>query len=208
FSPQNARRPKFPEPVNLVFLLDQHARRARTAAARGTGATGDPAQAGTRDPLEMVRLTLDPMARGGRRDHLAARQHRYCARRHWLVPHVDKLLYDNAQLAPAHLLAFTITQDPRWRAEAEATFAFVARNMTAPEGGFYSALDAETNHEEGADYAWTRPEVNWVLGEGPDVDAFARVYGLTGEPNFEGGRYVLFEPKTLAEQAQALRMTP
>src|SRR5262249_36823703 len=208
FSPQNARRPKFPEPVNLVFLLDQHARRARIPAAPGSGAPRDQAKAGIADPPEMVRLTLDRMARGGIRDHLGGGYHRYSTDRHWLVPHFEKMLYDNAQLASTHLLAFAITRDPHWRAEAEATFAFVARSMSAPEGGFYSALDAETNHEEGAYYVWTRAEVNSVLGAGPDADAFAQVYGLTGEPNFEGGRYVLFEPKTLAEQAQALRMTP
>jgi uncharacterized protein YyaL (SSP411 family) len=156
----------------------------------------------------MVRLTLDRMARGGIRDHLGGGYHRYSTDRHWLVPHFEKMLYDNAQLASAHLLAFSITRDPRWRAEAEATFAFVARSMTAPEGGFTSALDAETNHEEGAYYVWTRPEVKSVLGEGPDADVFAQVYGLTGEPNFEGGRYVLFEPKSLAEQAESLKTTP
>jgi uncharacterized protein YyaL (SSP411 family) len=208
FSPQNARRPKFPEPVNLVFLLDQHARRARTPAAPGTGAPGDRTKAGTADPLEMVRLTLDRMARGGIRDHLGDGYHRYSTDRHWLVPHFEKMLYDNAQLASAHLLAFAITQDPRWCAEAEATFAFVARSMSAPEGGFYSALDAEINHEEGAYYVWTRAQVQSVLGEGPDADAFAQVYGLTGEPNFEGGRHVLFQPRTLAEQAEALQTTP
>jgi uncharacterized protein YyaL (SSP411 family) len=156
----------------------------------------------------MVRLTLDRMARGGIRDHLGGGYHRYSTDRHWLVPHFEKMLYDNAQLASAHLRAFAITKDPRWRAEAEATFAFVARSMTAPEGGFFSALDAETNHEEGAYYVWTKAEVKSVLGEGPDAESFARVYGLTGAPNFEGGRYVLFEPKPMADQAAALAMTP
>ena len=205
FSPQTARRPKFPEPVNLVFLLDQHLRRGRRPAARESG---DPAKAGAAEPLEMVRRTLDRMARGGIRDHLGGGYHRYSTDRLWLVPHFEKMLYDNAQLASAHLLAFSITKDPRWRAEAEATFTFVARSMTAPDGGFYSALDAETNHEEGAYYVWTRPEVKSVLGEGPDADVFAQVYGLAGEPNFEGGRYVLFEPKARAEQAESLKTTP
>src|SRR5437764_15234125 len=118
------------------------------------------------------------------------------------------MLYDNAQLASAHLHAFAMSKDPRWRAEAEATFAFVERSMTAPQGGFYSALDAETNHEEGAYYVWTRDEVKSVLGDGPDAVAFGRVYGLAGEPNFEGGRYVLHEPRTRAEQAEALKTTP
>ena len=153
-------------------------------------------------------MTLDRMARGGIRDHLGGGYHRYSTDRSWIVPHFEKMLYDNAQLASAHLLAFEITKDPRWRDEAEATFAFVERSMTAPEGGFYSALDAETNGEEGAYYVWTRDEVKAVLGDGPDADPFAQVYGLTGEPNFEGGRYVLLEPKTRAEQAEALKTTP
>ncbi len=148
------------------------------------------------------------MARGGIRDHLGGGYHRYSTDRTWTVPHFEKMLYDNAQLASAHLLAFTVTNDPRWREEAEATFAYVERSMTAPEGGFYSALDAETNHEEGAYYVWTRDEVKAVLGEGPDAVAFAQVYGLTGEPNFEEGRHVLLEPRTRAEQAEALKITP
>ena len=119
------------------------------------------------------------------------------------------MLYDNAQLASAHLLAFEVTGDPRWRHEAEATFAFVARTMTAPEGGFYSALDAETDGEEGAYYVWTRDEVEGASSAtGRTSDAFAQVYGLTREPNFEEGRYVLLEPRTRAEQAERSRPRP
>ena len=186
FNPRNPRRPKFPEPVNLVFLLDPHVRRS---AGKAPGAQPEPG------PLEMVQMTLDRMARGGIRDHLGGGYHRYSTNRFWTVPHFEKMLYDNAQLASMHLLAFAVTKDPRWRDEAEATFAYVERSMTAPEGGFYSALDAETQGEEGAYYVWTRDAVKSVLGEGPDAIAFSQVYGLTGEPNFEGGRYVLLEPK-------------
>ena len=187
----------------MVFLLDQHIRKA-------AGRTAEPAAAkpGAADPLEMVRVTLDRMARGGIRDHLAGGYHRYSTDRSWTVPHFEKMLYDNAQLASVHLSAFEVTRDPRWRAEAEATFAFVERSMTAPEGGFYSALDAETKAGEGAYYVWTRDEVKSVLGDGPDASAFLQVYGLTGEPNFEGGRYVLREPRSRAEQAEALKTTP
>ncbi|MGP0065263.1 MAG: DUF255 domain-containing protein [Isosphaeraceae bacterium] len=202
FNPRNPRRPKFPEPVNLVFLLDRHIRRA--AQKEPAAQPGRPEL----EPLAMVQMTLDRMARGGIRDHLGGGYHRYSTDRAWTVPHFEKMLYDNAQLASAHLLAFTVTKDPRWREEAEATFAYVERSMTAPEGGFYSALDAETNREEGAYYVWTRDEVKAVLGEGPDALAFARVYGLTGDPNFEGGRHVLLEPKTRAEQAEAIKTTP
>ena len=131
FNPENARRPKFPEPVNLVFLLDQHRRIPKDSSGSKTGVPG---------PLEMVINTMDHMARGGIRDQLAGGYHRYATSRYWIVPHFEKMLYDNAQLASAHLMAFELTGDRRWRAEAEATFAFIdARTMTAPEGGFYSA---------------------------------------------------------------------
>jgi len=193
FNPNNPRRPKFPQPVDLIFLLDQHRRGARSNEAS--------------EPLGMVLLTLDRMARGGIRDHLGGGYHRYSTDRYWIVPHFEKMLYDNAQLATVHLAAHQITKDPRWRQEAEATFAFIEQKMTAPEGGFYSALDAETKGAEGATYVWTRDEVRAVLGEGPDVDAFAQVYGLTGEPKIEDGRYVLYEPRTRAEQAAALKTT-
>jgi uncharacterized protein len=198
FNPENARRPKFPEPVNLVFLLDRH---------RRDGAKPDAANK-TPGPLDMVLLTLDRMARGGIRDQLAGGYHRYATSRYWIVPHFEKMLYDNAQLASAHLLAFELTGDPRWRAEAEATFAFVARTMTAPDGGFYSALDAETGGEEGAYYVWTRDAVKAALADDPAADAFLQVYGFKRDPNFEKDRYVLLEPRTRAEQAATLGLTP
>ena len=111
FNPANPRRPKFPQPVDLAFLLHEHLRAAGTNEAT--------------DPLKMAELTLDRMARGGIRDHLDGGYHRYSTDRFWLVPHFEKMLYDNAQLASVHLAAFEITHDPRWRVEAEATFAFV-----------------------------------------------------------------------------------
>ncbi len=205
FNPKNPRRPKFPEPANLVFLLDQHVRKAPGRKSEPSPVEAGDGRAG---PLEMVRITLDRMARGGIRDHLAGGYHRYSTDRFWAVPHFEKMLYDNAQLASVHVLAFEITGDPRWRSEAEATLAFVERSMTAPEGGFYSSLDAETRAGEGAYYVWTRDEVKAVLGDDADALAFTQVYGLTGEPNFEGGRYVLHEPRSRAEQAASLKTTP
>jgi uncharacterized protein YyaL (SSP411 family) len=194
FSFNNPRRPKFPEPVNLIFLLDRHRR-------RGQPNGGD-------DPLKMVLFTLDQMARGGIRDHLGGGYHRYSTDRRWRVPHFEKMLYDNAQLASVYLAAFEITHDLRWRTEAEATFAFIEQKMTAPEGGFYSALDAETKGEEGAYYVWTADQVKAALGDQSDFDTFATVYGLAGEPSFEGNRYVLHEPRPRSEQAAALNTTP
>ncbi|SIN79879.1 hypothetical protein SAMN05444166_0924 [Singulisphaera sp. GP187] len=202
FNPENARRPKFPEPVNLVFLLDEHRREVASGAAKKDEKDAKPG------PLAMVVKTLDQMARGGIRDQLAGGYHRYATSRYWIVPHFEKMLYDNAQLASTHLLAFELTADPRWRLEAEATFAFIARSMTSPEGGFYSAIDAETDGDEGQYYVWTRDEVEKTLGAGPGFEAFAQVYGLKREPNFEKERYVLLEPRSRADQAATLKTTP
>jgi uncharacterized protein YyaL (SSP411 family) len=194
YNPSNPRRPKFPEPANLVFLLDQHRRGADTDLAKAA--------------LEMVLFTLDRMARGGIRDQLGGGYHRYSTDRFWIVPHFEKMLYDNAQLASVHLAAYELTKDPRWQHEAEATFAFIKQKMTAREGGFFSANDAETKGHEGAAYVWTRAEVKSVLGESADADAFEQVYGLKGEPKMDDGRFVLYEPRTRSEQAAALKTTP
>ena len=127
----------------------------------------------------MVVTTLDQMARGGIRDHLAGGYHRYATDRSWTVPHFEKMLYDNAQLAAAHLLAFELTGDVRWRHEAEATFAFLARTMTAPGGGFFSALDAESGRRGGPVVRLDPRRGRAALGAGADHDVFAAVYGLT-----------------------------
>jgi uncharacterized protein YyaL (SSP411 family) len=214
YNPQNPRRPKFPEPVNLIFLLDQHRRdRGKNETTSGpdqrTG-LGEHRASNTAsaDPLSMVLFTLDRMARGGIRDQVGGGYHRYATSRYWIVPHFEKMLYDNAQLASTHLMAFELTGDTRWRDEAEATFAFITRSMTDPDGGFYSALDAETASGEGAYYVWSRDDVKAALGEGQDHDVFAQVYGMKRDSNFEGNRYVLLEPRPRAEQADNLRTTP
>jgi uncharacterized protein YyaL (SSP411 family) len=216
YNPQNARRPKFPEPVNLVFLLDQHRRDkprngpgpARNRESRDGSELAGQARPAEADSLGMVLFTLDRMARGGIRDQLGGGYHRYATSRYWIVPHFEKMLYDNAQLASVHLMAFELTADTRWRDEAVATFEFIARTMTSPQGGFYSALDAETKSGEGAYYVWSREQVKDVLGEGPDQEVFSQVYGMKREPNFEGGRYVLLEPRPRSEQAENLKTTP
>ena len=203
FNPENPRRPKFPEPSNLIFLIDQHRRSGAKLLLEKEKPPGD-----LPGPLEMAIETLDHMARGGIRDQLAGGYHRYATSRYWIVPHFEKMLYDNAQLASTHLMAFEVTGDPRWRAEAESTFAFIERSMTAPEGAFYSSIDAETRGEEGEYYVWTREQVAEVLGDGPDADAFLQVYGLKRDPNFEKNRYVLLEPRSRAEQSSSLKTTP
>jgi uncharacterized protein YyaL (SSP411 family) len=223
FRPDNPRRPKFPQEADLAFLLDRH-QHPRQQGGNGSEKPGSPEaspavgpRARARDadvnaeapePLQMVLVTLDHMARGGIRDHLGGGYHRYATDRFWTVPHFEKMLYDNAQLASLHLLAYELTRDSRWRDEADATFAFIASKMTAPEGGFFSAFDAETNGEEGAYYVWTRDQVRAALGDARDSEVFCEAYGLNLEPNFEGGRHVLHEPRPRAELARALKTTP
>ena len=216
FDRTNPRRPKFPEPSNLVFLLERHAalkerpRPLKTPARSPLMLDPGPASAPVirRDPLEMALLSLDRMARGGLRDHVGGGFHRYCVSRFWIVPHFEKMLYDNAQLAQVFVRAFELTGDPRWRDEAEAVFDFVAREMTLPEGGFLSALDAETQGEEGGYYLWTRSQVEEALANPEDSRIVLQVYGMFREPNFEGGRYVLLEPRDRLEQARALGLEP
>jgi uncharacterized protein YyaL (SSP411 family) len=198
FDPARPKRPKFPEPVNLLYLLDQH---RRGAAVGGFGE-------GPASPLAMALKTLDAMARGGIRDHLAGGYHRYSTVRDWSLPHFEKMLYDNAQLAEALVLAHEITGDPRWKAEAGATFAFVAQAMTGADGLFASALDAESEGVEGKSYLWTPAEVKTVLGEGDDYQVFAHAYALDGEPDLDDGRYVLLMPKTITDPALEARLVP
>ncbi len=196
FDPARPKRPKFPEPVNLLYLLDQH---RRGPLAKGA----DPATA----PLAMALKTFDAMARGGIRDHLAGGYHRYSTVRDWSIPHFEKMLYDNAQLVEALVLAHEATGDPRWKAEAQATFAFVASAFTTPEGLFASSLDAESEGVEGKSYTWTPAEVRKVLGEGEDYALFAHAYALDGEPDLDEGRYVLLMPRVVDPAVEA-RLVP
>ncbi len=199
YDPANPKKSKFPEAANLVFLL--HRDRTVPVLARSGKQKGP-------EPRAMVLLQLDRMARGGIRDHLDGGYHRYSTNRSWTVPHFEKMLYDNAQLASVHLMAYEATKDERWRAEAESTFGFLRRTMTSPEGAFFSAIDAETDGDEGAYYVWTEREIEEVLGKGEDLDVFSKVYGIDRGPNFDKGRFVLREPHTRKEAAESLNTTP
>ena len=176
--------PKFPSPANLDLLLSEYER------------SSDPSL------LKMVTHTLDMMAYGGMYDQIGGGFHRYSVDAKWLVPHFEKMLYDNAQLAKVYLQAYQLTEEPRYRRVAEEIFGFVFREMTAPEGGFYSALDAETDAEEGKYYVWTADEIQQVLGK-KETARFAEVYGVDKGPNFEG-KNVLYVPEGAAAE-DALR---
>ena len=159
--------PKFPQPTTLEFLLGYHRR------------SGDP------EALEMVLHTLRQMARGGMRDHLGGGFHRYSVDARWLVPHFEKMLYDNGLLALVYLHAYRITQDPELLGVATSTLDYVLEDLTGPEGGFYAARDADSEGEEGRFYTWSPGEVDDVLG--PDLGPlFRETYGVSDGGNFEG----------------------
>ena len=172
--------PKFPSPANLELLLSEYERAADAAL------------------LKMVKHTLDMMAYGGMYDQIGGGFHRYAVDAKWLVPHFEKMLYDNAQLAKVYLRAYQLTQEPRYQRIAEEIFGFVFREMTAPEGGFYSALDAETDAEEGKYYVWTADEIQKILGK-KAAKRFGDVYGVQKGPNFEG-KNILYVPEGTAAE--------
>jgi uncharacterized protein YyaL (SSP411 family) len=180
--------PKFPTPSNLLLLLD-------VADAAGP-------EAG-----EMLAATLDAMARGGLYDQLGGGFHRYSTDREWRVPHFEKMLYDNGFLLEIYAREHARTGSPEAARVARQTADFLAREMTSPEGAFLSAIDAETDGDEGAFYVWTRQEIDAVLGE-EDATFLAPLLGFAGAPFFEGGRYVLHLPERLAEAAEKRRSDP
>jgi hypothetical protein len=154
--------PKFPQPMALEFLLRAHLR-------------------GFPRSLEMVTLTLDKMASGGIYDQAGGGFHRYSTDRTWLVPHFEKMLYDNTQLARLYLHAWQITGDDSYRGVAVATLEYLLREMRHEDGGFFSAQDADTDGEEGKYYVWRWDELVSVVGEDG-----ARALGATPEGNWEG----------------------
>jgi uncharacterized protein YyaL (SSP411 family) len=158
--------PKFPQPVTLEFALRVHAR------------------TGNLEALEIVTRTLSAMARGGIHDHLAGGFHRYSVDARWLVPHFEKMLYDNALLGRLYLNAYQVTGDPELRWVAEGTLEHLLTDMRAPEGGFYSALDADSEGEEGTFYIWTPAEVRALLDK-ETADLFMRCYDVSEAGNFE-----------------------
>jgi uncharacterized protein YyaL (SSP411 family) len=177
------RAPKFPSPSNLLFLLDR--------VREGDG----PAR-------EMLLKTLEGMAQGGIHDHLGGGFHRYSTDAQWLVPHFEKMLYDNAALAMLYAEAAPLAPEAGFEAVARSVLEFVLRELTGPEGGFLSAIDAQTEGHEGAYYTWTKDELLALL-PGGDRGLFTSVYGLDGPPTFETDRYVLHLAAPLAESARA-----
>jgi uncharacterized protein YyaL (SSP411 family) len=182
------RGTKFPTPPYLL-LLEHEAARTKS-----------------KDLDQIVAVTLDHMAQGGIYDHLGGGFHRYSTERTWTVPHFEKMLYDNAQLCEAYARAYRTTKKPAYRRVLEQTVSFVRRELTSPEGAFYSALDADAEGEEGRFYVWTSKEIDAVLGE-KDSAFFKKAYGADEEANFEGKYHILRLPTLLTEQAAGLKTT-
>jgi uncharacterized protein YyaL (SSP411 family) len=187
--------PKFPTPHNLLFLLRYWKRGGNQAA------------------LDMVEKTLQTMRRGGIYDHIGFGFHRYSTDSQWLVPHFEKMLYDQAMLAMAYTEAYQATGKEDYGKTAREIFTYVLRDMTAPEGGLYSAEDADSEGEEGKFYLWTQEEVRQVLGN-EEADFVAKVFSIEKNGNFaeqatvrKSGVNILHLRKTFGELASDLNLS-
>ncbi len=187
--------PKFPTPHNLMFLLRYWKRTGQTQA------------------LEMVEKTLQAMRSGGIYDHLGFGYHRYSTDSRWLVPHFEKMLYDQAMLAMAYTEAYQATGKSQFAQTAQEIFTYVLRDMTAPNGGFYSAEDADSEGVEGKFYVWNAEEINHVL-EADEADLIKRAFNIRLSGNFEEeatgrltGSNILHLKESLSEVASELNLS-
>jgi uncharacterized protein len=171
--------PKFPQPMTLEFLLRVHLRGFEGAA-------------------DMVTATLERMASGGIYDQLGGGFHRYSTDRMWMVPHFEKMLYDNAQLARLYLRAWQVTGRERFREVALETLEYLLREMRHPAGGFFSSQDADSEGVEGRFFVWSHDEL--VRAAGEDGELVARYFGVTREGNWEGAN-VLWRPRPAEDVA-------
>jgi uncharacterized protein YyaL (SSP411 family) len=182
--------PKFPSSLPVRFLLRDHRRRATDT-----------------DSLRMATVTLERMSRGGIHDQLGGGFHRYSTDERWVVPHFEKMLYDNALLAIAYLEGFLSTRREGFAAVAKGILAYVAREMTSPDGAFFSATDADSldprgRREEGWFFTWTQPELDSALGV-HNARIVGSYYGVTSKGDLDG-RSVLHVPRSAAEVAKDL----
>ncbi len=187
--------PKFPTPHRLLFLLRRYDR------------TGD-AKA-----LKMVEKTLKAMRLGGIWDHVGYGFHRYSTDQEWLLPHFEKMLYDQALIAQACLETYQITQDEFYAQTADEIFTYVLRDMTSPQGAFFSAEDADSEGEEGKFYVWTIGEFRNVLGDS-DSEVWEKIFNLKPDGNFtdeaggqKTGTNILHLDKTLSQWTRELKLT-
>ena len=191
------RAPKFPQPMTIEYLLRRHL------------------QTGDARPLAIARRSLDAMADGGVRDQLGGGFHRYSTDAHWLVPHFEQMLYDNAQLARVYLHAWQVTRDSRYLDVARGTLDYIVRELTTDDDAFAASQDADTEGTEGLTFTWRSTEIREVLGELSPL--FEAAYGVTDAGNWEGttilsrvasaaelaGRHELAESEVETRLAQA-----
>jgi hypothetical protein len=168
--------PKFPQPGRLHALMR---------------ASGRDDSAGKESYREVATETLDAMASGGLFDHVGGGFHRYCTDREWVVPHFEKMLYDNAEIPRAFLAGYQLTGEERYADVSRQTLEFVERELTHDEGGFFSTLDAQSENdqgedEEGAFFVWTPEEVHEAIDDETTADLFCDRFGVTERGNFEG----------------------
>ena len=180
--------PKFPHPYELAFCLRRHALDGSDMA------------------LALTSVTLTKMAEGGIYDHLGGGFCRYSVDAHWTIPHFEKMLYDNGPLLALYSDAWLVTAEPRFSRVVSETAAWVLREMQSPDGGYYSSLDADSEHVEGKFYVWTPDEVRALLTE-DEFRIAAAHYGLDGPPNFEDHFWHLRVSRNLPAIAQALGRT-
>jgi uncharacterized protein YyaL (SSP411 family) len=178
--------PKFPHAMELRLLL------------RAWKRLGDD------QALDMAKLTLNKMAMGGLYDQLGGGFHRYSTDERWLVPHFEKMLYDNALLSQAYLEGYLATGEMFYRRIVERTLEYVLREMTGPDGAFYSTQDADSEGEEGKFYVWSVKEIESVLGKDA-AEVFSYVYGVSAEGNWEG-QNILNRGKTDEQDAKLLKI--
>ena len=184
--------PKFPHAMELELCLRRHAASVNEAVDV--------------DALQAVTVTLTRMAEGGIFDHIGGGFCRYSVDAEWSIPHFEKMLYDNGPLLRLYADAWTITNDPLYARVCEETATWMLRDMQSPAGGFYSSLDADSEHEEGKFYVWTPDEVRAIV-TAAEFEVIAPHWGLTGAPNFEGVHWHLRVVKSLADVSDELGMS-
>ncbi|WP_297454322.1 thioredoxin domain-containing protein [Persephonella sp.] len=186
------RRPKFPVPHNLMFLMRYYSKTKLQSA------------------IDMIKHTLTEMRLGGIYDHIGYGLHRYSTDERWFLPHFEKMLYDQAMLMIAYTEAFQITGEKLYKETVQQIAEYLQRDMLSPEGGFYSAEDADSEGEEGKFYVWSYEEIEKIIGK-EDIKLFEKVFNITPEGNYREehtgrltGKNILYLKKTIPELAKEL----